>query len=227
MARRCGYCYEKGHNRRTCPKLKDYVDRNPDSYAARRLAATQKAASTRKCSFCNTTGHNRRKCPTMETMARKAAKLNREFRKEVLTLLREHGIAEGTLVEAGAYDVWTYTRDQNGDLRAPAYNDQDTKVVGLITKVEWNNINYRDCGSNAIKIQWINGFRSNGKVGTHVQEIDKNSLHRLTERFKILGAVSEDRVTASKPRRWERCMSDEIKHFFDDGVKSYYFPELQ
>ena len=226
MARRCSYCYKSGHNRRTCPDLQKYVNENPDSYAARRHARAQKAASTRKCSFCNTTGHNRRKCPTMETMARKAAKLNREFRSDALALMKEHGIAEGTLVEAGAYDVWTYTRDQNGDLRAPAYNDQDTKVVGLITKVEWNNINYRD-GAQAIKIQWINGFSSRGKAGTHVQEIDKNSLHRFTERFKILGAVSEDRVTASKPRRWERCMSDEMKHLFSDGAKSYYFPELK
>lgn len=162
----------------------------------------------------------------METMARKAAKLNREFRSDVLALMKEHGIAEGTLVEAGAYDVWTYIRDQNGELRAPAYNVQDTKVVGLITKVEWNNIHYRG-SAQSIKIQWINGFRSNGKAGSFTLELNKDNLHRLTERFKVLGAVSEDRVTASKPRRWERCMSDEIKHFFDDGVKSYYFPELQ
>ena len=227
MARRCSYCYKSGHNRRTCPKLKDYVDRNPDSYAARRLADAKKAASTRKCSFCNTTGHNRRKCPTMQTMARKAAKLNREFRSDVLALMKEHGIAEGTLVEAGAYDVWTYTRDQNGELRAPAYNKQDTKVVGLITKVEWDKINYRNGSNQAIKIQWINGFKSNGKSDSFTQELDKDNLHRFTERFKVLGALSEDRVTASKPRRWVHCTSDEIKHFFDDGAKSYYFPELQ
>ena len=226
MARRCSYCYKRGHNRRTCPDLQKYVNENPDSYTARKHASAKTRSSTRRCSFCNTTGHNRRKCPTMETMARKAARLNREFRSDVLALMKEHGIAEGTLVEAGAYDVWTYTRDQNGDLRAPAYNDQDTKVVGLITKIEWNNINYRN-PTQAIKIQWINGFRSNGKAGSHTQELDKNNLHRFTERFKVLGAVSEDRVTATKPRRWERCMSDDIKHFFSDGAKSYYFPELQ
>ena len=40
---RCGHCYGKGHNKRTCPGLKKYVEENPDSWRAReqkRLATT-------------------------------------------------------------------------------------------------------------------------------------------------------------------------------------------
>jgi len=228
MARRCGYCCERGHNRRTCPKLKDYVARNPDSYVARREASAQKAASTRKCSFCDTAGHNRRKCPTMESMARKAAKMNSEFRKTLLSFMKENGIAEGTLVRANARDVWSYTRDENGELRSPmsTRKEDNVSVIGLITKISWDFIHYRTA-SGAVKIQWINGYTSAGKQGSvQTSEFDRDNYMNFIKRYEVIGAVDPSRVEASKPYNWERCTAGEVKHFFDE-TKAYYFPELR
>jgi len=225
MARRCGYCCEKGHNRRTCPKLKDYVARNPDSYVARREANARKTASTRKCSFCDTTGHNRRKCPTMEGMAIKAAKLNREHRKTLLSFMKENGIAEGTLVRANAREVWTYTRDENGELRSP-YESAGVSVIGLITKINWDDIHYRTA-SGAVKIQWINGYTSVGKQGCVLaSEFDSDNYMNFLNRYEVIGTVDPSRVEASKPYSWERCTEKSVKHFFGD-TKAYYFPELR
>ena len=53
----CSYCWGKGHNRSTCPELKEYIRTNPNSYEAQREAekvARRKARkkTPRKCGFC-------------------------------------------------------------------------------------------------------------------------------------------------------------------------------
>lgn len=48
--KRCTYCGEAGHNRRSCPKLKG-------------LQEPQAKSSNKRCSVCGEVGHNRRTCP--------------------------------------------------------------------------------------------------------------------------------------------------------------------
>ena len=38
----CGWCYEQGHNKRSCPELKKYVEENPDSWRARQYTESKK-----------------------------------------------------------------------------------------------------------------------------------------------------------------------------------------
>ena len=53
---RCSHCWEKGHNKRSCPKLKERLSElaeDGDLYAQRKLRESQ----TRKCSFCGHSYH--------------------------------------------------------------------------------------------------------------------------------------------------------------------------
>ena len=66
---RCSYCHQQGHNRTTCPTLKEYCEKHPDSWTARKeknRAEKKKAQlatrGPRLCGFCKEAGHTRRKC---------------------------------------------------------------------------------------------------------------------------------------------------------------------
>jgi|15BtaG_2_1085339.scaffolds.fasta_scaffold19416_2 hypothetical protein len=74
---RCRYCYQTGHNQRTCPKktaaLKKRHDREieagaTDSYWIKqykeRLAPRKKSQQT--CGYCQERGHSRRKCDVLQ-----------------------------------------------------------------------------------------------------------------------------------------------------------------
>ena len=49
----CSYCGQKGHNMRSCPKRKEYIANNPDSWQARREAEQKRRrkARGRRCSY--------------------------------------------------------------------------------------------------------------------------------------------------------------------------------
>ncbi len=75
---RCGYCYQTGHNKRTCPKktpaLKKRHDFSieageTDSYWIRQYQeriAPGKKASQQTCGYCRERGHTRRKCEALK-----------------------------------------------------------------------------------------------------------------------------------------------------------------
>ena len=54
---RCGYCWQEGHNRTSCPKMKQEAA-SGDGYAQRQL----ERATTKQCSHCRGTDHNRANC---------------------------------------------------------------------------------------------------------------------------------------------------------------------
>ena len=95
----CGHCYQEGHNRRSCPKLKEYCENNPDSWTAKRQAQSAARGKVRRCSYCNLKGHNRRSCVTLKsdkaTYATKAA----EWRADFAEWVAEIGLTPGALIK--------------------------------------------------------------------------------------------------------------------------------
>lgn len=59
---RCGYCYQEGHNRNSCPSIKAAAAQG-DSYAQERL----ERAKVKRCSYCKTDGHTKATCDTKFT----------------------------------------------------------------------------------------------------------------------------------------------------------------
>ena len=99
--RRCGNCYQTGHNRRSCPDIKKAIRDNPNGYHARmaRDKAEQAARNPRRCSYCKTTGHNKKTCQKLQDDRQGVALDNRKWRREFLDCARTNGFTVGTLLQ--------------------------------------------------------------------------------------------------------------------------------
>lgn len=86
----CRNCYQKGHNRRSCPKL------SPEMKA--RYATGDRA---RKCSYCLETGHTRPKCTARKSDMATYAQKNADYRRETLERMVSMGIGVGSLIYTG------------------------------------------------------------------------------------------------------------------------------
>ena len=96
---RCGHCYDKGHNKRSCPKLAEFAKENPDSWAAKRLKDSKERGKVRRCTYCNLKGHNRATC-THLTVAKEAyVKEAKKWRKGWIEWMVADGFNIGTLIE--------------------------------------------------------------------------------------------------------------------------------
>ena len=75
---RCGYCYQEGHNKRTCPVLTERLKVRHDDAIARgetdsyyirqyqeRIAPKGRKVSSQQCGYCGGYGHTRRKCEVL------------------------------------------------------------------------------------------------------------------------------------------------------------------
>lgn len=144
MARQvyCRYCYTYGHNKRGCPKVKEHIQNNPNSYLAEDMK--------RKCSYCRGTGHTKVKCPDYIEKKRQWSLEILESRTKVCSALNEMGIAPGALVKAETYVP------NKGWFFAPA----------IVTKVEWQSI-YRT-GDECLEIMFPeNGSTSSCRAPKH------------------------------------------------------------
>ena len=60
---RCGHCYESGHNKTGCPKLKKAYEDDPNSWQGREWARIKaRKAKPKICGYCDTSGHTRAGC---------------------------------------------------------------------------------------------------------------------------------------------------------------------
>jgi hypothetical protein len=100
---RCSYCYNPGHNRTTCEKLKDTIKKNPSGYQARleeqrqeKKARRRRLSGPRKCGFCSETGHTRRTCLKAEWTR---LELTKSFEKQKQNIIDHYGdVCWGTLI---------------------------------------------------------------------------------------------------------------------------------
>ena len=120
---RCGYCYDYGHNSRTCPEKKKRLEeqleaqkategsdgRYADYYAHQIAKMTGVNPETgeevkrrnesrgRECSYCGERGHNRRTCQQLKSDLARYAVMTRETREEVRAWALQDGIGIGAM----------------------------------------------------------------------------------------------------------------------------------
>ena len=99
----CSYCYERGHNRRGCPKRKQEIKDNPEGYEARREARRQehKKSNPRKCSYCGEPGHTRRTCKALKANIQQFVEDAILWRKTFEAWTSQTGFGVGALVSYG------------------------------------------------------------------------------------------------------------------------------
>jgi len=131
--RRCGWCYQTGHNKRTCPK------RSPES-----KARCAKSASKRRCGWCYETGHNLRTCGAYKQTVHKYTEIIGAYRRRLLPLLVRSGLGAGALIAApGRADRGYVNYEEN-----PYGSSIKGQDVFMINKIDWAQIGPRGMNRN-------------------------------------------------------------------------------
>ena len=141
----CSFCGERGHNRSSCPKRKQYIKDNPNSWEAikeQRKAQRRKEIKDkggRKCSYCGNRGHTVRTCEVKkQDRVRLIEVLTRE-RAEGLKRLNEIGWGVGALFEKK--NRWV-----------------DEKQIYMVESIEWDSWN----DSDVVTIMGLNVAKATG-----------------------------------------------------------------
>ena len=104
---RCSNCYDKGHNRSGCPKLKEEMQKrleaDPDDYRATNYFEKKKRTSKRTCGYCQESGHNRKTCSEAKIDRDGFIQQNQTAREKALDWLKKSGVAVGALVKFSNY----------------------------------------------------------------------------------------------------------------------------
>jgi hypothetical protein len=96
---RCGYCSGRGHNKRSCPKIKERIAEDPTGYHAQEARQKARYATPRVCSYCHISGHNKRTCPKISSDRVDTKRKNRVWREKFFAIAKTVGLAQGALVE--------------------------------------------------------------------------------------------------------------------------------
>ena len=153
---RCSHCWEKGHNKSSCPDRQRGLQANikalkerlaTDEYDTdygrendqRRLVHTTEQLSKmmnkgkgRKCSYCDDTGHNRRTCPKRTQDIGIYSAETKAYREKFLEKMRDIGLGVGAIVRETV-------RIQSSD---GGY--KDVAALAYVESVDWLAVDHRD-----------------------------------------------------------------------------------
>ena len=205
----CSYCWDYGHNKRGCSKLKRDAqhDRNEgrSTWRVHYVDKVAKAYKERRCSYCKKPGHTRRTCMQLQTHKEQFVRANSLFRENFVQGLKGIGLGVGTLIRKHV-SLFTDTGDR---INAPE--------VFLVTSIDWQHVNFNSaiddyCVCNWLNVRSLRAFSEHtGRLG-HIEEKIKapgqilRSQHRAASRegclslgYEIVSPVSSSCVTACMP----------------------------
>ena len=155
----CGYCYDTGHTRRSCPQMKADAAKG-DRWAQSNVQRYQNAAKSRKCSYCSEGGHNKAGCTIRKGHGLIYQKTLNEFAENVNYRCAAAGIKVGSLI----------TISQR---RA----NKDGKVTAIIEKI--------DGDARAPDYKWLNAHYKNHKTAQTEDELQHyEAYHRYANSLK-------------------------------------------
>lgn len=213
--RRCSYCHESGHNRRTCSRLKKYVEDNPDSWTARQVKRrenqyTDTSGKQRKCSYCTGAGHNRRTCAVLNKDIREGYRKMRRHREAILDYFKEIGLGVGTIF---CGDQRMYRYEKESGMYA---SEQAENVHWIVVEMSLNGVSPYNSYSQGIKVQAItNEYVKYGnhnevpvaRLSPSVRLFSEEAGLDFTSDFctsvhKIVGKLTPEQVSAQFPENW-------------------------
>tara|TARA_B100000287_G_scaffold13730_1_gene13909 strand:+ start:31851 stop:32642 length:792 start_codon:yes stop_codon:yes gene_type:complete len=242
---RCGYCYEKGHNKSSCPELRKHlrdtiasataaVKRNVwespwvERSTKRRLEEATKQlhklegkGKTRKCGFCGDFGHTRRTCQKRKDKTAEMLKQTLNIRERVRDVLQDIGCAPGALVNVSVRD----DRFPDG-------------VLGVITSVSLKEVYHANVYDGS---QWAPSYKHNVRVkllqtckdwyGTEYDEVSalmpieafNIDNHELHERYIAAMKDKDNLTTVVSPIGCDESAFD--SNDFDDKLVSKWVVE--
>jgi len=155
---RCSHCYGNGHNRRSCPDLKENMEKEKAraertgesmGWTAKCYFEKKDGAKVRKCTFCSKEGHNRATCPTLANAIKEYNKSNKKFRKIVLKYMKKNGIGVGSLVSI-----------PDGMLYVSGFGYLND-TLGVVTDIGWDAILVGTANGRAPQALHVTSFGGN------------------------------------------------------------------
>jgi hypothetical protein len=175
---RCRYCYKTGHNQRGCPDMKSEAAKNPDGWAARKVASYSTSVAdggrARSCSYCHETGHNRKTCNKLIVDFSNDMKKCADFRKNILQNMMKTGFGVGALVES------RYYRENS---------------LQFVSKIDWMNITH--LGSHSV---YLEDDYSSYDIKMEKFNIITNTYEDYY--YKIASGISPELVQSQVPDEW-------------------------
>lgn len=192
----CRYCYEKGHNKRTCPKLKEWMKEHPEHGHTKYILEKESKARQRTCRYCDQSGHNRQTCPKLLKDKVSALTQNRTFRQEALAMFKDKGIGLGTLLTHKS--CW-----MNGQVQT-----EDVELLLIVDEIRWDQILYQG-GSFAIMVN--NHGERDLQNSFSIQDLIRGLK---TGRTTIEHPTTPDNIGVGIPEDWEKGATN-LKQAFD------------
>ena len=223
----CRWCYQKGHNKRSCPEYTEVLKKRAleeinngegyDGYWGRQYnkrvkktglyadgtamsKETIKAAtksSKRRCKYCGSQGHNRRTCPTLKADRAAWVEDQLAWRKKLKAWAEETGYGVGALLKV---DRW------------------GESFAWLVTDINWNDVSSRECGRSVVNVQSCRNRQRDAHPLPNIPEINAEAWTRT----ELVGRVPG--VVFPKNFLEESGLGGPLGRYFDDSRQSedYY-----
>ena len=226
--RHCTYCWNKGHNRRTCSELTNWYKKTAleyeeaqkplqvKHYAAAYTKRTgldldgnfvgkpkqERRASVKKCSWCRSRYHNKRTCPERVEWLEDKMRENKRWRFTIQERAKSLKIGVGSLLSTRRY---FYAPDDEGEVN---YNSH--QILGIIEKIDWNKITCDNASlEKVVTVNWVNcptdDYDSRKGMGRREKRSMLASLLRPDHQWNawdvdVVG--HSDSPTAGMPENW-------------------------
>ena len=223
--RHCTYCWNKGHNRRTCSELTNWykeaslsaqqewqVKHYREAYTKRTgldldgnfvgKPKQERRASVKKCSWCRSSAHNRRTCPERVEWLEGKMQENKRYRFTIQERAEALKIGVGSLLSTRRY---FHAPDDKGEMH---YNSH--QILGIIEKIDWDRITCDNASlEKVVTVNWVNcptdDYRASSGMGRREEQQILASLLRPDHQFKgwdidVVGY--SDNPTAGMPENW-------------------------
>jgi len=210
---RCGHCNQQGHNKRSCPRFTEHMQRayqeakddgnesHIEYYAAqmaKRTGINPETGATRKrrnesmgrrCSYCREHGHTRRTCGSMKDDHRNYRRMASVVRKDMLARMQEHGFGVGSLVTL-AVSCWN----------EEAREYQDTTNAYLVTKIKWQDIGpHNEFGNSCVGVMAVKDPSNQAWLAIPT-EVSGSTRNRYTRTPELVGPTPPEKI--NPPSAW-------------------------
>ncbi len=219
----CRWCYQKGHNKRTCPDwtkrvkeralaeieegagyegywgrmwLKRPPARKEGIYAdgtAIPANLQKKTKQKRVCKYCGKSGHNRRTCPQLKVDKAETVIKTRELRGRLVAAMKDAGLGIGSIV---AWDVYG---ERRGYMVTGFVNS-----VGLHSDSVRHNQDFLMC--KALNTNNVSRWDLQKSMGLPALENIPELVHAWSS-LEVVAPVSPEQVEAGLPEGWVENMS--------------------
>ena len=204
----CSFCGERGHNRTGCPKRKQYIKENPNSWEAIKEQRKQqrrdeiKAKGGRKCSYCGERGHTARTCEVKKQDRVRLIEMLARERKLGLKRLNELGWGVGALFERQSR--WT-----------------DQKTIYMVDKIEWEYWN----DSDMVSLRGLNVAKATSDDGDWKHPRQVSITLALTREEQRITPICPTAAAQKAPEGFLNGTKFSESHYFPKGAKRPYVHE--